>query len=589
MKKRNRLIALTMSLLMSTSIVACGDPSGTSTSDSGVNKNATLIYVEHFGGGVGREWLDNAIVRFKESVKDKSYENGKTGVEFDIASSTKTDTATMSSSGRNLYIDQLSINISEYIDNGLIYEIDDVAKSVIEQKNGQDVTIEDKLIDDYEAVMKGDDGKYYILPHYEFYPGVSYDMDLFEEENLYFSNSTSGTKYECKLTGKTVYFVNSDNPQKSVGNDGKENTSDDGLPTTLEELIALCDYMKKKKDGLSAFVVSGDHLDYSHYLVHGLWTALSGYDQKQSAYTFDSNGKEVEWVSGFKSSNLFPGVTTIKEPIVEKSVINSAQDGWKTTRMLGKYYAMAFLQLAYEQKWIDDRWESDTFMHSDAMNAFVMNGVGKLPKVASIIEGSYWYNEDKRYGDLQNYEDRYKTEKNIGWLNMPTSLNVPVTNEETAREEALVNDVLSYVFINGNLKGKAEKQGVVDACKDFIKFLYTDEELRAFTGTTGVKISKVDYDCDLEEMTGLSSYQKSVLELAERTRVVQQEANNPTYKASSMMFKHNISAPGFKPEFSGRTYGTLMAAYVTGITAAECLERVAISESRWNSNYLKTN
>lgn len=582
MKQTKKVLALALSAITCASMTACGGGQFGGGSNER-NENATLVYIEHFGGGVGRAWLDDAIVRFKEKVKDKQYEEGKTGVEFDIHSSTYTDTATIQSSGRNLYFDNLS-TVNDYIESGLLYPIDDVVKSVIEQKNGQDVTLESKLEENYRSLMKGSDDQYYILPHYEYYPGASYDEDLFKEENLYLTNSTSGTPYVCSLTGKTVYFVN-ENTEKSVGNDGVKGTSDDGLPTTLEELVALCDYMKQEKEGLPAFVVTGNHIDYTHYFLDGLWTALSGYAERKSTYTFDSEGVEVEWVSDFSNENLFPGVDTIKKPIVTKETIDSADEGWKTTRTLGKYYAMAFLQLAVKEGWIDDRWESGTFMHSDAMSAFVMNGVGKLPRVASIMEGSYWYNEAEGYGSLQSYSDRFKKDKNIGWFNMPTSFDEPVTGTNNAREEALLGNG-AYAFINGNLKGKEEKKGVVEACKDFLKFLFTDEELVAFTETTGVRIAQTDYEMDLGQ-SSLSVYQKSVLELAQRTRVVYERADNPTYKKYPTAFQHGLQGVGYRPEVNGITYKTVIQAIANGnMTAAQCLESVAISESNWSASYL---
>lgn len=582
MKQTKKVLALALSAITCASMAACG---GTQGSGSGgqTDKNATIIYVEHFGGGVGRAWLDNAIVRFKEQVKDKSYEEGKKGVDFDIESTVYTDVATIQSSGRNLYFDNL-FNVSNYIESGLIYPIDDVVKAVIDQKEGQDVTLESKLLEDYRPMMKGSDGQYYVLPHYDFYNGASYDIDLFEEEGLYFTNSTNGTAYNCALTGKTVYFVN-ENTEKSVGNDGVSGTSDDGMPTTLEEFIALCDYMKKEKEGLPAFVVSGNNINYTHYFLTGLFGSLSGYEAMSSMFTFDSKGTEVEWVSGFTNENLFPGVNTIKKPIITKETIDSADEGWKTTKLVGKYYAMAFLQLALENGWIDERWESGTFMHSDAMSAFVMNGVGKLPKVASIMEGSYWYNEAEAYGTLQSYSDRYKKDKNIGWFNLPTSLNATVTGESNAREEALVASD-TYAFINGNLKGKEEKKGVVDACKDFLKFLFTDKELVEFTETTGVRIAKTDYEMDLSK-SSLSTYQKSVLELAQRTRVVYQDADNATFKKSPETFIHTLNGTCFRPETNGITYTTVIQAMANGnMSAANCLESLSISESKWNSIYL---
>ena len=85
------------------------------------------------------------------------------------------------------------------------------------------------------------DGKYYALPHYETYMGVSYDVSLFESKLLYFSaNPDNGNNG----------FITSKTEKRSMGPDGKTGVQngidyslDDGLPSTYEEFFKLCDYM----------------------------------------------------------------------------------------------------------------------------------------------------------------------------------------------------------------------------------------------------------------------------------------------------------------------------------------------------------
>ena len=41
------------------------------------HSDETYIMIENFGGGVGVQWLNNAIRRFMDHIGDKQYEEGK--------------------------------------------------------------------------------------------------------------------------------------------------------------------------------------------------------------------------------------------------------------------------------------------------------------------------------------------------------------------------------------------------------------------------------------------------------------------------------------------------------------------------------
>ena len=73
MKKLTRLIAIIFAVTMCATVTACG-----TTEES----NATVVNIMNNGGGCGRIWLDNAIARFQEKIGDKSYAEGKQGVNL---------------------------------------------------------------------------------------------------------------------------------------------------------------------------------------------------------------------------------------------------------------------------------------------------------------------------------------------------------------------------------------------------------------------------------------------------------------------------------------------------------------------------
>lgn len=544
----------------------------------GGDSDATVIYVQNFGGGVGREWLDNAIVRFQEKVKDTEYETGKKGVEFDITSSTKVSYMDIKTSGEHLYFVQPTDSVQLKMQEGLFLDLTDIVTSELETIDGESVSIEDKITEDYRYAFQANDGKYYTLPHYELYAAVSYDQDMFDKYGLYFADSTDGEKYTCSLTKQDVYFVSNKNVKKSCGNDGKYGTDDDGLPTTLFELVALCDYMKENAS-ITPFVVSGDHIGYTAHLLDALWAAMAGYEARASVHSFEG---KVQTVTGFSDAPLFPGVSSIKAPETAEADVKTST-GYKAVNQVGRYYASAFLELAEKQGWIDKRSTQNSFTHKDAMRAFILNND---TKVGMHIEGTYWYNEAKSYGLFEEYKrvNVTDTDKRIQYLHMPTSLNTPVT-ENNGREEIMVSNHTAYAMINGNLAQKSGQEGVIKACKDFLKFLYTEEELQSFTATTGVVKLAMNYQVGEDTLNLLSDYQQSVMKLRNNNRVVQQLANNELFIKNKTLFTWGPSL-GWKPQLdSMHTYDNFIVAYRAGSNAQTCFEKTGYTQSGWESRF----
>ena len=560
------MLALTFTL----GATGCGNLGGDS--------DMTVIYVQNFGGGVGREWLDNAVARFQEKVKDTEYEAGKKGVEFDITSSTKVSYTDIKTSGEPLYFVQPTDSVQLKMQEGLFLDLTDIVTSELETIDGESVSIEDKITEDYRYAFQANDGKYYTLPHYELYAAVSYDQDMFDKYGLYIADSTDGEKYNCKLTQQDVYFVSNTSAKKSCGNDGKYGTDDDGLPTSLFELVALCDYMKENAS-ITPFVVSGEHIDYTAHLLDALWSALAGYEARASVHSFEG---KVQTVTGFSDAPLFPGVSSIKAPETAEADVKTST-GYKAINQVERYYAAAFLELAEKQGWIDQRSTQNSFTHKDAMRAFILNND---KKVGMHVEGTYWYNEAKSYGLFEEYKkvNVTDTDKRIQYLHMPTSLNTPVT-ENNGREEIMVSNHTAYAMINGNLAQKSGQEGVIKACKDFLKFLYTEQELQHFTATTGVVKFAMDYQVGDSALNSLSDYQKSVMTLRNKNRVVQQLANNELFINNKKRFTWGPSL-GWTVELDAmHEYKNFILAYRNGSTAQTCFEKTGYTESGWESRF----
>lgn len=111
---------------------------------SGSQSDTTVITVMNTGGGVGRLWLDNAIERFTASKEGYSYEDGKTGVSFEVEHTLDTGVETMSTSGYNIYFDASSPTVLSLQQSGNVICIDDIVKEKSDTRNGTSISIEDR-------------------------------------------------------------------------------------------------------------------------------------------------------------------------------------------------------------------------------------------------------------------------------------------------------------------------------------------------------------------------------------------------------------------------------------------------------------
>ena len=578
--KKNKAFLKGMAATLALTSIMGSAAGCTVTQKQADNSDKIVIKVENFGGGIGKKWLEEAGERFKDVVKDKEYAPGKKGVSFDIVNAIGVTCSDMKTSGTHVYFLQDSYNkCYTQIQQGSVLDISDIVREETLEEFGESGKIEDKLNENYRFAMKGNDGKYYMLPHYEIQSGASYDVDLFEDEEFYLAEGTNGTPFNCALTGQTVYFTG-DADEKTVGNDGVKGTDDDGMPTTLNELVAMCDHMME--EGVVPFSVAGSHIDYTNYFIEGLWTALAGYEQRNAVVAHTGT---VQYVTGLPDTELWAG-SEIYAPITEEATLTGSIDGYKAINQAARYYAFAFVELAYQQDWFYERYDESNYTHKDAMRAFILNGLQGLDKIGAHLEGSYWYNEAETYNLFNDYKmisGTGTTVKNIAHWHMPTSYgNDVVTGEGNKREEAIINGCTSTAMINGNLDDTSGNEGIIRACKDFLKFLSTEKELQNFTACTGVSKALYDYTIDESVLADLDPYQQTIMRLRANNRAVNQYGDNATYRAKAGFMTYGIAASGFHPVFDGVEYmSPLEAYYKKGKNAWECFDTTGFSQTKW--------
>jgi len=541
----------------------------------GEDKNVTVIYVTNFNGGVGTKWFDNAAERFKEKVKGVSYEDGKTGVRFEVNETMYINAENAKTDGTSMYFTQNSQNVITLSQKGLLLDITDIVTEPIEE-DGR--SIEDKLQADNKGFFMRD-GKYYGLPHYEIYSGLSYDVDLFNEYDLYFASVETGNAVQAFPTDYGIgYFVKKVNDplnpnnkimsKKSCGPDGVFNTKDDGLPSSLSELIILC--AKMDTYNIQPITGSGMHFTtYSSHLNCGIWTALAGKEQMRSNFTF--NG-EVEVVTGYSTQNAFEGINYIKKPITEKITLTEAT-GYKSYDMVSRYYSHAFFEIAMREGWLSNDISTPTVSHTGSQRNFIFSGIDDMPKVGMLVEGSYWYNESEDVNNFVDYTRYTRNEhRNVAWMPLPVNVTEPVT-EGNGRKTTFLDVSSTSCFINAEV---AKNPGLEKACKDFMKFLFTDAELSHFTEESGCA-KPMNYELLPEDYNSLSPYFRSLWDLRKESDVVLQYGENNAFRGNRSDLLIYCDTPICQP----MGYRSLWMGLKDGKTAQELFEGSRRTAAQW--------
>ena len=591
-----RTLATTLSMTTLFSVAACQQP-GTTTGPQGGEDEATttVISIANFGGGIGTKWLDDAKAGFSELVKDVEYTEGKKGVSFEVTSTTGVKIKNAAEQGAHVFFVQGKYNdYMEEINKNAIMPIDDVVTGDLGAwGDPAGTTIESKIPEEFRNAFKGNDGHYYMLPTYETYSSVSYDIDLFTKQGLYLAKPETGMEFTSDLIPGQTYYFTGNKANMTVGNDGVAGTDDDGMPTTLNELVAQCAYINSKRIACFSSPGIGAHIDYSNTLIDAVWTALVGFEQRNAVSTHVGT---IDYVTGVSDVELWPG-TGIMAPVTESVTLKGdSSDGYKAIDQVGRYYGFAFMELAFQQGWYYKRYTAANYTHKEAHRAFILNGIGGMDKIAAHVEGSYWYNEAEGYGLFNDYKvlsGTGKAYKNIGHWNMPTSIgNDVVTGPENARDEVVVNSFTANMLINGNIDDVPGNEGLLQACKDFFMYLCTDAKLQAFTAITGSAKSFFDYEITDEVLAELDPYQQEVMRVranpnAKGEVVVNQYGTTRTFRTKASNFTYSSGAQAFRPYFSGVQYNALIEAYHKTKQAGkyqnawECFKVTGFSETKW--------
>lgn len=550
MKTFKKIIVMLLVFATVLTLCACtGDSGGGDVIE--IDPEKTQLYVFSYAGGVGNDWLDSAIAAFEAKYANTSFEDGKKGVQV-IPDKQKVTAVTMIDSFKNSTYDVIfneNLRYNQWSANGNFLDITDLVNEMGEDGK----TIYSKISADKLNALTARDGRIYALPHYEAFRGLVYDIDLFNENNLYFA-------YDRTYSD----FVLNANATKSAGPDGKMNTLDDGLPATYEEFFKLCDEMVSK--GITPFVWSGEQNAYSEFLLYALADTWAGAEETKLNYNFGvgSSDNTTTVVTGFSNG----------QPITSEVEISEA-NGYLLRQTEAKYRALEFLFKIFNTSdyYYTDSMAKLTMSNREAQETYIFSKLENKP-IAMLIEGTFWEKEAKDSFDLSvsAYGDAAKN-RNFGWMPLPGVYNGTV-NESNGVTQVLNDYINSYCGINANASGAR-----LELAKLFVKFIYTDEMLNDFTKHTGM-LKGMNYDITAETTNGLSGFYKQLIALRKESDVI-------TPLSSSVLFMNNETKfTLYDSYWNSSKYIFPIAAFRGGQkSAVTYFEGMAMTEADWEAAY----
>ena len=543
------------------------------------DSTTTEIVVELKDGGTGYSWLEECGARFSEAMKNYSYAPGKVGVKVIVTPVENPSLSASETSGTCIYDLWNVTNLANLANTGKIVCIDEMITEKSDTRLGQAISIDDK-IDSVNKSKYQVNGKYYGAPTCEYYPSLSYDVNLFDRYGYYLANEENGRAFDSTILDETYYFIEiDDNSNKSCGPDGEFNTEDDGLPSSISELIALCEFMKS--EGVSPLSFTGQYVYYANFLPTALMIALQGYERSLSMYNFTGS---AEIVIGESDVPLYPGCTYINKPIT-KTVELSEENGYLTTWGIEKYYALAFTEIAYSEGWFG-RCVTTQKSQLDSIQNFIFSDFSsKYEKIGIHIDGSYWYNEGKIHDYFKMYENMSSLtgfeERKLAYMSLPVNISESVT-EGNGKGQTMTDMAYGMFVINGNLKNNEE---LLNASLDFLRFMESDAELSKYSSDTSIKRS-LNYDLSTSDSSSLGYYGIELFKLLnkESTNVIYLAANNKTFKANSDAFELGWTNAYFK--FGSQSvsyYDARERRYTQDMITA--FKKQAITKTTWKGMY----
>lgn len=559
-----KLIACTFAAVTCFSVAACGDRGGGDGEQ--VDNTRIQLYVNNFYGGYGSTWLygygegEDHVKAAKELFEDKYSEYtdetnfpGRKGVQV-LINDEKT-----SFSGK---IDQIlgntdEVYFAEYayyytlLQKNIMLDITDVINPTggvskysenLDNEVAENKTILSKYTDEqkaYYGVTTGANTKYYGIPHYAGYTGLTYNVEIFDDLGAYFKDSTDPYVYESYCTPGTTTLNNnmvlalfnvqkkpygdgtSNTFKKSAGPDGKYGNEDDGLPRTFDEFYLLCAYLNTRGENPVSW--AGAQIgDYVTYLVNALAVEYEGLDQAKLMFTLDGTANTL----GTIQNGAF--VRDAQPTEIDET------NGQNLVRRQGNYEALKFLQNLLFGKgktkangnghdWVSNSSFVSTTSHMNQQDNFLDHD--KSVRAAMLVEGAWWESEATNTF-IRMGAGNSKMERKFAFMPLPNANAEEYAKKVAGKKSTLFDHIYSLAFIKSNIH-----PAKVDIAKDFLRFVYTDKQLVQYTQITNTP-KALEYSLNETELAACTNYGKSLMRMKQENDVLYPYSQHQMYMAN---------------------------------------------------------
>lgn len=554
------------------SLTACNNSNNSSKSTK------SILYVNTRDAGIGSDFLEEFKQAFEKKYAETSFETGKMGVDVQTdANRNNEGAALISNIANSMYSVSIveAMNYADFMPSQLLLDISKTVKEDLDDGSG---SIYSKMDDMTKAYLEAYDGKIYATPWLSGFEGLTYNAELFKSKKFYFADENGLTPFaKSSYTGAAYTgrgFIKADTDKKSCGPDGVYGTYDDGLPSSYEEFFYLMDYMVEK--GVTPMIRRGGDTHYINYLFQSLLVNYSGAEETSYNFSFDSNGKTANIVTGFNG----------EEAIVEKTVITK-DNGYLMRQQEGRYYASKFLTKLFkdESKYFHSTCATSALTNLDAQTLFYETGLNQNYDIAMLIEGNYWYNEAKtaRESAVSRYGENAKN-RDLRYMSLP-SIEVGTINEGEGKPVALADGLYHFIVVNNNIKDNPVK---VKLATEFLKFCYEDSTLQTFTMSTGLPVS-VTYDLTDEQYNSMDKYYQSLWDSYSASvngkNYLSPLGGSKIFISNWVTFGFSTASQFYTSTVNGKSYETAKSTIKDGISLKDFFNGMSISKSSWDSLY----
>ena len=453
MKANKKIVAMLLAATMTMpALTACGGSNGNE-----IDPNKTQLYVGVYDGGMGVDSLYTLAKRFEDKYDTHSFEQDKTGVEVKVIPA-RYDVG-LENDMADMNIDVFvgtAANANYLAKKDLLLDITDVYNQPFSydfvtgetDPNGENVRFKDKIRSDLKYYyMDAESEKYYGYPGASSYYGLVYDIDLFEEENLYFA--------------KNGGFVASATDERSAGPDGNfETTYDNGLPATYDDFFTLCD--KLVSLNMTPVMWGGTVQEYVNSLLTALAADCDGKEQIELNYNYE--GVATTLIESFDGD----------VPVLAEPQTITAKNGYKLYQTEGRYYALKFLErlISNPDYYNSADATNNAFEHTMAQDMYLLSKYGDVRKrTAMLVEGNWWEKEASGTFlamEAENGEEDSMYSRRFGMMPLPKP-----TAEKVGEPFTVLERCVGDGFVNANV---AEHK--IALAKSFVQFMFTDESCK---------------------------------------------------------------------------------------------------------------